>query len=181
MATQFATLEIAFDRKGTYQHINVAFKRYSYDSDSQKYTLDWRSYDIDDCPFQGVRLTNQTDREHLARDENANTLDAFYCIRPEWNFYRSDLAEVEAAAKALRKIKKSTDKAAEVGGEPKSFGQLVLRLAKAIGVSQLWIERSWATNPLMQLDSGANLIDRVITAMMAAARNGASLAEVPVE
>ena len=115
----------------------------------------------DDTRFYRVHLTSQTDPERLVEYQEG-TLDPFYAVYIEWNVAHNDLESLKEGVTVLRKIDKYMSRVNKVAGYTNSFGNFVLRLGKAMGIKQAYIDRGFANN-YVDLEGAARLIDNKVS------------------
>lgn len=117
------------------------------------------------CPHPWNDHAGWCDGVHLrAQTDNARLLDnppshAMYGFQPEWKGRDAGIHELERGVKALRKIVGAMERMAKDDGDHRSFGQYVLRFAKAIGASRMIVKNRKGNWIDWDLKDGAATID----------------------
>lgn len=108
--------------------------------------------------FNGVKITSQTDYNHLCED--GPTTATMYGYAVEWETGRhTDLTELLRGVDALSEIEKKLSKISKDYGYPASFGAWIQRVCAAIGLNRVRIpNREFAMTP----DIAAYSIDNTI-------------------
>ncbi len=154
---------------GRYYHIYVDVEVHDNDNDGDAVSRPTTAYGSD-TEFYRVHVTSQTHDEQLGSPAATNTMDPFYGLHIQWCGGDGDLRTYEEGVKVLRKIDRHMERLQKSAGVPKSFGEFVLRLGRAMHINRAYVSRPDNLNPYVDLDYASLLIDRQIGAWMAKCR-----------
>ncbi len=149
---------VYFLNDGHYKHVNAHIGLMPEQDENGKRNLGYTGslYPYDD-PFARIKITSQTDIDHLRRTENDNPV---YAEDVVWDG-EFNLTQAEYAIKALRKIKKYLDDAREIAGHYSSIGQYITRVVKACKVKKIVMK--WdGEYQVFNVDYAGMLIDRKV-------------------